>query len=112
MYIILQRNIFEFHDGYWKQNVGAAMGCKPVPNYANIFMATIDKAIKQLIGSEAFSLLKRFLDDYFGIFNGSTKELHRLLDKINLINPSIQLTMNHTSIENEPREDRCECPPI
>ena len=86
------------------------MGCKLVPNYATIFMATIDKAIKNLFGSEAFSLLKRFLDDYFGIFNGSTQELHRLLDKINLINPSIQLTMNYTSIENEPREDRCDCP--
>ena len=86
------------------------MGCKPVPNYANIFMATIDKAIKNLGGSEALSLLKRFLDDYFCIFNGSTKELNRLLDKINLINPAIQLTINHTSIQNEPREDRCDCP--
>ena len=26
MHIILHQNIFEFHDGLWKQNVGAAMG--------------------------------------------------------------------------------------
>ena len=37
MEVILSQNIFTFHDSLWKQEVGAAMGCKPIPHYANIF---------------------------------------------------------------------------
>ena len=46
MEIILRHNIFTFHDSYWKQEVGAAIGSKPVPSYAIMFMAPIDKQIK------------------------------------------------------------------
>ena len=48
MQVILYNNIFEFHESYWKQNVGAAMGSKPIPHYANIFMSSIDKKIKKI----------------------------------------------------------------
>ena len=45
MEIILNENIFEFHNLYWKQKIGAAMGSSPIPHYANIFMAKIGKEI-------------------------------------------------------------------
>ena len=115
MEIILKYNIFEFHDSYWKQEVGAAMGGRPVPAFSNLFMAEIDAKIKRLAKkyntkeSEAFLLFKRFLDDYISLFVGSSKKLHQLLDEINTINPTIQLTMNHTSLEDEDLEDRCDC---
>ena len=106
MKIILIENIFEFHNQLWRQLIGAPMGGRPVPGYANTFMAQIDQIIKEL-GSkyntkeyEALRLLKRFLDDYFLIFIGTTKSLHEFLENINKINPTIQLTMTHTSIEN------------
>ena len=47
MEILLKYNIFEFHDLYWKQEVGAAMGSRPVPAYANLFMAEIDAHTKE-----------------------------------------------------------------
>ena len=116
MELLLHQNIFSFHDTLWKQEVGAAMGSKPIPSYANIFMArTIDKAIKLLAkrynkdGTEALQLMKRFLDDIFGIFNGSTKMLHDLFDEINQIHPTIKLTMTHTSIASESPGDKCDC---
>jgi hypothetical protein len=116
MDIILNENIFVFYDSLWKQKVGAAMGSKPVPHYANVFLArTIDKAFKILSSKydtetvKALQLLKRFLDDYFSIFVGTTKDLHKLLKEINLINPTINLTMNHTSIQGEDSKDKCEC---
>ena len=81
------------------------MGSKPVPSYANIFMAKIlDLAIKQLgtkynkTNMEAPQTLKRFLDDYFFIFNGSTKDLQKLLKEINEVHPTMNLTMNHTTV--------------
>ena len=54
------------------------MGVKPKSDYANIFMASRDTEIKNLYGEEILILLKRFLDDFFLIFQGSTKELHKL----------------------------------
>ena len=50
-------------------------------------------------------MLKRFLDDYFTIFVGTTKELHKLLKEINKVYPTIKLTMNHTSVRGELKED-------
>ena len=118
MEIVLTENIFQFQDQLWRQEIGAAMGSRPVPHYANTFMAPIDNEIINISkqfnenNEEALRLLQRFLDDYFSLFVGSTKNLHKLLEKINKINPTIQLTMNHTSIENEAQEDKCSCPDL
>ena len=116
MELVLRHNIFTFHDSYWKQEVGAAMGSKPVPHYADTFMArTVDPEITNLAHKfdtneqKVMQLLKKFLDDYFSIFNGSTKNLHLLWDEMNKISPSIKLTMNHTSILGENIEDKCDC---
>ena len=46
MQLILTNNIFVFHDALWKQNIGATMGSRPIPSYANNFMAKLDKIIK------------------------------------------------------------------
>ena len=48
MEVILKHNIFEFPEAQWRQEVGAAMGSKPVPGYANMFMADIDEAITNI----------------------------------------------------------------
>ena len=53
--------------------------------------------------------MKRFLDDFFIIFNGSTKRLHDFFHEINQIHPSIKLTMNHTAIAGEAPGDKCDC---
>jgi hypothetical protein len=64
------------------------MGTKPVPSYADIFMArSIDKKIISLAQKHGFNnkspliKFKRFLDDIFPIFQGTSKELHKLFDK-------------------------------
>ena len=92
------------------------MGSKPIPPYTDNFMAKIiDKAIQILAkkfnrdGEDAMKILKRFLDDIFTIFVGTTRELHRLLDEINKIHPNINLTMKHTYVPGEKEEDKCQC---
>ena len=39
MEIILNNNLFNFHEELWRQEIGCAMGTKPAPSYADIFMA-------------------------------------------------------------------------
>ena len=48
MEIILYNNIFKFHETYWKQEIGAAMGSRPIPGYANNSMAKFNEKIKEL----------------------------------------------------------------
>ena len=71
MNIILNNNIFEFHETYWKQNIGAAMGGKRIPDYANIFMAKFDKKIRELAEKTDLytpAFLKHFFNDFFLLF--------------------------------------------
>ena len=113
MEILLKHNLFEFHSSTWRQEIGTAMGVKPAPSYANIYLARrIDEKILEL-GNKMSNILlyKRFLDDIFKIFQGTTKELHKLLDEINQIHPTLKFTMPHTSVESEAEEDRCDCAP-
>ena len=39
MRVILENNLFRFNEELWRQEVGCAMGTKPAPSYADIFMA-------------------------------------------------------------------------
>ena len=119
MELILRNNLFSFHDGVYRQENGGAMGSSPIPDYANIFMAEkIDHHIKslatQLAGSRSSPLkfLKRFLDDLFLIFQGTSKELHKLLEQMNKIHPSIQFTLTHTENKSDTLEDKCDCEPL
>ena len=116
MELILKNNLFSFHDLYWRQLVGAAMGSKPIPDYADNFMArTIDPEIQRLAEKydtnkvKSLPLLKRFLDDYISLFVGTTRNLHTLLEDINKTHPKIRLTMSHTPVPGEPIEDQCKC---
>ena len=116
MRVILENNLFRFNEQLWRQEVGCAMGTKPAPSYADIFMAKkIDDKIISLAqtysrhGKSPIEIFKRFLDDIFSIFKGSTKNLHILFDEMNKIHETIKFTMNHSSPPNEPDEDRCKC---
>ena len=119
--LILKYNIFEFNSDLYLQLIGTAMGTKPAPSYANIFMARrIDNMIKELAakfgdGVYPIRFLKRFLDDIFMIFTGSIENLHLFLDELNTVHPTIKFTMNHTFPNNPPSVENpappCQCPP-
>ena len=116
MELIQTCNIFEFNKDLWKQLIGVAMGIHPAPSFANNYLARrIDGKIEALghkYGSEgksAFLLLKRFLDDMLKVYVGTTNQLHALFKEMNEIHPTLKFTINHTSPENEAKEDRCQC---
>ena len=71
------------------------MGQRNVPPYEDIYMSRkndniIEELAKHFIeGTEnSLKLLKRYLDDIFLIFIGSTKKLHLFWQEVNKINPS------------------------
>jgi hypothetical protein len=109
MELTLKHSLFEFHYQNWKQEVGTAMGVHPAPSYANIYLAKIDEQIRQLNHGGNLLMFKRFLDDLFQIFVGTTKQLHQFFKEINQIHPTMKFTMSHTSVDSEPENDRCDC---
>ena len=77
------------------------MGIHPAPSFANIYLAKrIDEEIIRIMnkygkdGDQSLKILKRFLDDLFQIFTGTTKELHQLYEEINKIHPTLKFTIS------------------
>ena len=107
--LILKNNIFSFSDKLYSQEEGTSMGPRHSPHLADVFMAgNIDPQIEQIFQkyeSENVDFMKRFLDDIFKVFIGSVQDLHKILDEINLIHPSIKFTMSHTMSTSQ-----CDCP--
>ena len=107
--VLLENNIFTFNNNLYKQIIGVAMGCKPAPLLANVFMSkNIDSKITQL--SHKIKFFKRFLDDIFLIYIGSTVTLHEFFHQVNNIHPHIKFTFSHTSLKSESEENKCDCP--
>ena len=116
MELVLKYNLFEFHGAPYQQLIGTAMGSKPAPSYANIYLAKrIDTEIEKSgfkygqDGSTVFKMFKRFLDDIFLIYTGSTKKLHDLFNDLNQVHSSLKFTFQHTTPSYEAEKDRCSC---
>ena len=96
MEIILKNNIFNFHEELYRQEIGCAMGSKPAPSYADIFMSRkIDNKIISLAHQfgenniSSLKIFKRFLDDIFSIYQGTSKDLHKIFGEMNQLDKSI-----------------------
>jgi hypothetical protein len=92
------------------------MGSKPAPSYANIFMdAKVDKKIWEITGKYLengtipLKFMKRFLDDLFMVFQGSTQSLHEFIEELDNVHPTVKFTMSHTKPKGG---NKCDCEPV
>ena len=80
-------------------------------------MSFIDEKIKTIAlnfsenGINPLLIFRRFLDDILFIFLGSNDKLHKFLDEINKIAPSIKFTMQHTKKCSDTNDSICDCEP-
>ena len=101
MDLILWFSIFSFNSEHFQQEIGAAMGSRPIPHYANNFMAKRnDKITRKLTSGTGNPLLlfKRFLDDLFSYSKGLW------------IHPTIKFNIKCARLELEPLDEKCNCP--
>ena len=92
MELILRFSIFSFNSEHFQQEIGAAMSSRPIPHYANNFMAKrIDKIIIELTTGTGNPLLlfKRFLEELNWTFTG------RKLTVTNTQNKQLQIFHFH-----------------
>ena len=91
MNLVLKHNVFEFDEKFYLQIQGTAMGTKMAPAYANLFMGRLEA---QLINQapEFIYTWKRFIDDIFIIWTGTTEDSEKFMSNINQIHPTIKFT--------------------
>lgn len=88
--INLRRNDFEFNEEFFLQIKGTAMGKRFAPSYANIFMADWEEGALNKCPKKPRKFL-RYLDDVWGIWDGTWKEFQEFVGILNGHDPSIKL---------------------
>ena len=91
---ILSNNL-SFMDRHFLQLVGTAMGTKAIPPYANLLMGCHEETIRETFIA-AVLFWKRFIDDIFLIFLGTTKQLQSMKDFMNNLYPLTKFTFEHS----------------
>ena len=64
--IVMNNNLFQFGDMFFKQNTGTAMGAPPAPPWATIYMALSENQF--LPHHKNLKFYRRFIDDIIGIW--------------------------------------------
>lgn len=98
--INLRRNDFMFDGQFYLQIKGTAMGKRFAPAYANIFMAIWEEEVFLKCPKRPLYYF-RYLDDVWGIWEGSEVEFLEFVSILNAHDPSIQLEaeFNEQSID-------------
>ena len=71
------------------------MGTKMIPQYANLFMADLEKKILGKFPNKLIFYL-RYIDDIFLIWTHGEESLKQFYSTFNSENPSIKLTMDYS----------------
>ena len=92
---VLHTNLMEFDKGTFLQIFGIAMGTNLAPILANIYLAIIEKEIKEDHKDDPkFKwplYFKRFIDDILGIMDGSVEDVKYFIEIFNKYVPSIKV---------------------
>jgi hypothetical protein len=97
---ILQNNHFTFNGKTYLQIHGTSMGTPFAPNYANIFMAEIEKKIlENPPQNKRPTLWKRFIDDIFMIWPHGQSALRQFLKHVNSLHDTIKFTAEQSEKE-------------
>ena len=83
-------------DGEYSQQIfGVIMGTNVAPILANIYMAKLEKLLKEKCKTDINlkwpTLFKRFIDDGFGIMEGDKSDFEYWVSEFNLLRETIKI---------------------
>jgi len=88
---VLKYNCFNFADLFFLQVRGVAMGTRMAPNYANLYMAYLEKEHIFTYPKQPL-YYRRYLDDIILIWPGPLEELTKFQEYLNNAHPTIKFT--------------------
>ena len=98
---ILSNNDFYFNDNLFLQTKGIAMGQPFAPSVANLYVALFEENFFATLNKKPILWL-RYIDDIFGVWDGSVKDYNYFIDQLNNYDRNLQFTstINSTSINS------------
>ena len=90
--LVLDLTAFGFNNKFYRHKKGVAMGTKMGPSYACLFMGYLETRILTNCGDNKPLLVRRYIDDFFGIATSSEEEVKNFIGKFNTFHPSIKVT--------------------
>ena len=92
--ISLTKNDFVFNKKYYRQVKGVAMGKQYAPNFANLYLCRWEEHVLNNLPGAKPQIWLRYIDDIFGLWEGSLDELLNFITFINNFDKNIQVTAN------------------
>jgi hypothetical protein len=92
--ISLYKNDFFFNGQFYRQKKGVAMGKQFAPNFANLYMCRWEENVLHTLPGPKPKIWLRYIDDIFGIWEGSITELKTFVTLINECDSNIQVSCN------------------
>ena len=92
---VLDNNIFEFEDNHYLQIDGTAIGSKLGKNFACTYMGKWEEELLRKCNVKPLMYV-RFVDDIFGIWQGSEEDLQQFQNVANSIHPRIKVEMKYS----------------
>ena len=90
----LFKNDFRFRKNLYRQVKGVAMGKQYSPSFANLYMCKWEEVVLSKLPDPKPLIWLRYIDDIFGIWPGSLKELTHFIELANGVDKNIQITCN------------------
>ena len=85
--ILLENSLMEFHGEYFQQIFGIMMGTNYTPILANLYLAKLEKIVKQKSINNPKMIwpifFKRYIDDGFGIAKRSKADVEYWIQEFN-----------------------------
>jgi hypothetical protein len=97
--ISLYKNDFLFYGQWYRQTKGVAMGKQYAPSFANLYMCDWESYIMTNLAQNRLSMWVRYLDDIFGIWEGTVRELINFTTSVNEVDENIQVTVNTSATD-------------
>ena len=95
---IVKHNYFTFNGRFYQQIQGTAKGSPFAPNYANIFMTTIEQHILHNAAMGCTPMFwKRFIDDIIFIWPHTLEDLKNFIQYTKTVHKTIKFEANYSN---------------
>jgi len=81
--IVMTHNVFQLDDTYWLQTCGTSMGTSCACAYATLYWGYIERKYIIPKWEQKLPFLRRFIDDKFGIWLGSSEDFLNFTNDLN-----------------------------
>ena len=96
--LVLTSNYFTFNGKLYLQKQGTAMGTRMAPNYAIIFMHSVEEEILKNTTLKP-RIWRRFIDEVFIVWTHRKETLEKFLNYINQVHETIKFTAEYSTQE-------------